>query len=121
MGRFACNCLCLAAGAVWCLIGALEAKTTSKSSKKPTSRKSSAASASANKPDRSKFRLLAEGELPLEARGAIVLDGPSGQPLYEKNADTPQYPASTPKVMTALLVIESGNLEQEVEVTLEDS
>ena len=59
--------------------------------------------------------------LGLHARGAIVIDAHSGQTLYEKNADTPQFPASTTKVMTALLVIESGNLDQEVEITLEDS
>ncbi|MHA3773157.1 D-alanyl-D-alanine carboxypeptidase family protein [Verrucomicrobiota bacterium sgz303538] len=64
---------------------------------------------------------LAPGELPLVSDGAIVLDGYSGRPLYEKNADQPLYPASTTKIMTALLVIEAGNLDQEVEVTLEDS
>jgi D-alanyl-D-alanine carboxypeptidase (penicillin-binding protein 5/6) len=62
-----------------------------------------------------------EEALGLHARGAIVIDAHSGQSLYEKNADTPQFPASTTKVMTALLVIEAGNLDQEVEITLEDS
>ena len=120
MGRFARNFLCFAAAAACCSVGALEAKTTSK---KPTAKKSSAkpTAPSASKLDRSKFHLLADGELPLAARGAIVIDGPTGEPLYEKNADSPQYPASTTKVMTALLVIEEGNLEQQVEVTLEDS
>lgn len=63
----------------------------------------------------------AEDAMGLHARGAIVIDAYSGQTLYEKNADTPQFPASTTKVMTALLVIESGNLDQEVEITQEDS
>jgi len=45
----------------------------------------------------------------------------TGETLYEKNPDAAQFPASTTKIMTALLVIESGNLDQEVEVTLEDS
>ena len=62
-----------------------------------------------------------EGELPLAAKGAIVIDALTGETLYEKNADAPQFPASTTKIMTALLVIEEGDLDQEVEVTLEDS
>ena len=45
----------------------------------------------------------------------------TGKTLYEKNADAPQYPASTTKIMTALLVIEAGDLDHEVECTLEDS
>ncbi len=77
--------------------------------------------APATKPDPRNFRLLREGELPLAARGAIVLDGYTGRTLYEKNADEPQYPASTTKIMTALLVIEEGNLEAEVEITPEDA
>ena len=67
------------------------------------------------------FHKLAEGELPLAARGAIVLDSYTGRTLYAKNADEPQYPASTTKIMTALLVIEAGDLEREVEVTEEDA
>lgn len=64
---------------------------------------------------------LGPGELPLYAEGAIVLDASNGEVLYEKNADARLYPASTTKVMTALLVIEAGELDREVEVTLEDS
>jgi D-alanyl-D-alanine carboxypeptidase (penicillin-binding protein 5/6) len=63
----------------------------------------------------------AEEPLKLAARGAIALDSWSGLPLFEKNADTRFYPASTTKIMTALLVIESGGLEQEVEVTADDA
>jgi serine-type D-Ala-D-Ala carboxypeptidase (penicillin-binding protein 5/6) len=61
------------------------------------------------------------GELPLLADGAIVIDAYSGKPLYEKEADTPQYPASTTKIMTALLVIEEGDLDREIEVIEEES
>ncbi len=67
------------------------------------------------------FHLLAEGELPIHARGAIVLDAFTGKTLYEKNADVAEFPASTTKIMTALLVIEAGDLDREVEVELEDS
>jgi D-alanyl-D-alanine carboxypeptidase (penicillin-binding protein 5/6) len=67
------------------------------------------------------FHLLADGEMPLAASGAIVIDGATGRTLYEKNSEAPQFPASTTKIMTALLVIEEGELDREVEVTMEDS
>jgi serine-type D-Ala-D-Ala carboxypeptidase (penicillin-binding protein 5/6) len=60
-------------------------------------------------------------ELPLTARGATVIDSLTGRVLYDKNAYEAQYPASTTKIMTALLVIEAGNLDQQITVTLEDS
>lgn len=60
-------------------------------------------------------------ELPLAARGAIVIDAATGKTLYEKNSEQPQYPASTTKIMTALLVIEAGELDRTIEVTDEDS
>lgn len=71
--------------------------------------------------DPKKFRRLEEGELPLAARGAIVIDAETGATLYEKNAGQPQYPASTTKIMTALLVIETGDLDREVIITAEDA
>jgi D-alanyl-D-alanine carboxypeptidase (penicillin-binding protein 5/6) len=67
------------------------------------------------------FHRLAPGELPLAARGAIVIDSFTGATLYEKDAEASQFPASTTKIMTALLVIESGELDKEVEITPEDS
>ncbi len=69
-------------------------------------------------------QILAQADtagLPLAAKGAIVIDAQTGASLYEKNADEPLFPASTTKIMTALLVIEAGNLDQEVECTIEDS
>ena len=59
--------------------------------------------------------------LPLAARGAILIDSHSAATLYEKNPDIPQFPASTTKILTALLIIEAGHLDQEIECTLEDS
>src|SRR6516225_3419977 len=63
----------------------------------------------------------ANGDLQLAAWGAIVIDELTGKVLYEKNADAPQFPASTTKIMTALLVIEEGDLDHEVVCDLEDS
>jgi len=64
---------------------------------------------------------LAPGELPLAAKSAILIDAQNGDVLYEKNADEIQYPASATKILTALLVIEAGNLDQEVVVELSDT
>ena len=60
-------------------------------------------------------------ELSLAAKGAIVIDALSGEAIYEKNSDARFYPASTTKMMTGLLVIEAGNLDEMVEVTVEDA
>lgn len=65
--------------------------------------------------------MLADGQLELAAKGAIVIDAYTGAPLFEKNADTTHFPASTTKVMTALLVIEAGRLDEIVEVAAEDA
>jgi D-alanyl-D-alanine carboxypeptidase (penicillin-binding protein 5/6) len=64
---------------------------------------------------------VAPGEIPLFAEGAIVINAFTGETLYEKNADARFYPASTTKVMTALLIIEAGDLDHPVDITLEDS
>jgi D-alanyl-D-alanine carboxypeptidase len=40
----------------------------------------------------------------INARAAIVLDATTHEVLYSKNADTPMYPASTTKLMTAILL-----------------
>lgn len=99
-------------------LGGVEAATK----KRPVKRAATAAKATpAPTPDRTQMRLLGENEIPLSARGAIVIDAYTGQSIYEKSADLASYPASTTKIMTALLVIEAGDLDREVEVTLEDS
>ncbi len=65
--------------------------------------------------------VLAPGELALVARSAISVDMQSGAVLYEKDADSLQYPASATKILTALLIIESGKLEELVTVDVEDT
>jgi D-alanyl-D-alanine carboxypeptidase (penicillin-binding protein 5/6) len=64
---------------------------------------------------------LAPGELPLAAKSAILLDEKTGAVLYEKNPDDLQYPASATKILTALLVIEKGNLDASVTIQPEDT
>jgi D-alanyl-D-alanine carboxypeptidase (penicillin-binding protein 5/6) len=43
----------------------------------------------------------------IQASSAILVDAVSGQVLYEKNADLPRPPASTTKIMTAILLLEN--------------
>jgi D-alanyl-D-alanine carboxypeptidase (penicillin-binding protein 5/6) len=64
---------------------------------------------------------LAPGELPLFARSAMLLDAQNGNVLYEKNPDALEYPASATKILTALIVIEAGDLDKMVTVELADT
>lgn len=58
----------------------------------------------AEKPDPTE---LGRGPTPkVSAASAIVLDAETGKVLWEKDADTLRFPASTTKVMTALLLAE---------------
>lgn len=41
----------------------------------------------------------------LSAQSAILIDADSGEAIFEKNADDRRYPASTTKILTALLAI----------------
>lgn len=43
----------------------------------------------------------------ISAEGALLADADSGRVLYEKNADKKLYPASTTKIMTALIALET--------------
>ena len=43
----------------------------------------------------------------LYAQSAILIEASTGEVLFEKNADELMYPASTTKVMTALIVLEN--------------
>lgn len=53
----------------------------------------------------------------LTARSAILLDPRNGQVLLEKNPDTRMHPASTTKMMTAMLALERGQLDDMVTVS----
>jgi D-alanyl-D-alanine carboxypeptidase (penicillin-binding protein 5/6) len=52
----------------------------------------------------------------LDAEGAILIEQETGKILFEKNKDKQLYPASTTKILTALLAIENGNLNEIVTV-----
>lgn len=51
------------------------------------------------------------------AEAAILMDAKTGKILYSKNANTRLYPASTTKLMTAILTLENCNLNDVVTVS----
>ena len=57
-----------------------------------------------------------EGIPKTSAASVIVVDANSGKTLYEKNADQTRAAASTQKLLTALIVAESGFLDRTVTV-----
>lgn len=53
----------------------------------------------------------------ISAKAAVLMDGKSGQILFERNAHKPMYPASCTKIMTALLALERGKLDDKVKAS----
>jgi D-alanyl-D-alanine carboxypeptidase len=51
------------------------------------------------------------------AKAAVIVDAASGELLWEKNAHLAVPPASTTKILTAILAIESGRLDDSVGVS----
>lgn len=47
----------------------------------------------------------------ISAPAAVLADAQTGLVLYQKDADAKMYPASTTKIMTAILVLEMGNMD----------
>ncbi len=62
--------------------------------------------------------IVQQGRPPqISAAAAVVVDLDSGITLYAQGADVPWPPASTVKVMTALLVLQSADIREEVVVS----
>jgi D-alanyl-D-alanine carboxypeptidase (penicillin-binding protein 5/6) len=55
------------------------------------------------------------------ARSVMIIDAHTGDVLYEKNADETRQPASTQKLLTALIIAERGYLDQAVKVEAIDT
>jgi len=53
----------------------------------------------------------------LSAASAILMDATTGEVLFEQNADEPRPPASITKILTALVILERGNLADTVVVS----
>lgn len=61
--------------------------------------------------------VMATSDLPpVYSEGAILMDGITGEILYSKNEHVQYEPASTTKVMTALVVLENANLSDKVTI-----
>lgn len=57
----------------------------------------------------------------LHAQSAIMIDARTGEVLFQKNADARRVPASTQKLLTALLVTRDGNLDKTVTISRSDT
>ncbi|SDE90902.1 D-alanyl-D-alanine carboxypeptidase family protein [Sporomusa acidovorans] len=53
----------------------------------------------------------------ISAQGAILMDAKTGQVLYERNMNKKLAPASTTKIITAIIAIESGRLDETTRVS----
>ena len=58
-------------------------------------------------------------ELKLYSDAAILIENRTGKVLYEKNSNQKMYPASTTKILTAILTLENGNLNDIATVSKE--
>jgi D-alanyl-D-alanine carboxypeptidase len=71
---------------------------------------------SSNRPEKifpSNPVLAAETSFPIiSAQGVLAVDLDSGVPLYEKNPDSPLLPASTTKIITALVALDHYSLDR---------
>ena len=53
------------------------------------------------------------------SEAALIMDAETGEVLYEKNMDKTLYPASTTKILTAILAIENSSLDDKVVIDRE--
>ena len=68
------------------------------------------------------FSAAEDGSPPfISAASAIVLDADTGQVLHQVNADDARAVASTQKLLTALIIAESGDLDGRVRVDYSDT
>lgn len=56
-------------------------------------------------------------DLGISSEAVILIENKTGKVLYEKNSEQKMYPASTTKILTAIIAIEKGNLEENVTVS----
>lgn len=57
-----------------------------------------------------------ENPLNLQSEAIILMEETTGKVLYEKNANQIMYPASTSKILTALIALENGSPEDMIQV-----
>jgi serine-type D-Ala-D-Ala carboxypeptidase (penicillin-binding protein 5/6) len=59
----------------------------------------------------------ATGSPAITARAAAIVDATTGEVIWERNGSTPLPPASTTKVLTSILALESGRLDESFRVS----
>jgi D-alanyl-D-alanine carboxypeptidase (penicillin-binding protein 5/6) len=62
------------------------------------------------------FVIYAAAPPALDAETAVLMDQRTGQILYAKDGDKQMYPASTTKILTALVAVEQGDLDEVITV-----
>ena len=63
------------------------------------------------------FSPISVSAVSTSAKAAILINGDTGETIFEQKADCQLPMASTTKIMTALLLCESGDLQKEITVT----
>lgn len=63
------------------------------------------------------FNVYAAEELSINAKSALIVETNSGKIIYEKDINEQNYPASTTKILTAILAIENCDLDDVVTVS----
>ena len=53
----------------------------------------------------------------IEGNAYILIDGETGQVLYGKEIDKKLHPASTTKILTTIIALEKGNLQDIVTIS----
>ncbi len=114
----------IAAGVTACAPGggdsphpaAIHASTASPRPSATSARPSPPAASATPRPSASPVIQVAGAPGGVKAKGAVLADAATGQVLWGRDIDTERPMASVTKVMTALLVLESGNLGQQLRV-----
>lgn len=60
------------------------------------------------------FAITSNDKLTITAESAILIDADTGDIIFEKNSNKLMYPASTTKIMTAILTLENANLNDKI-------
>lgn len=63
------------------------------------------------------FAMEDKDHFSLNSEAAILIDGTTGSILFEKESDRLMYPASITKIVTGIIAIEEGNLDDIVTVS----
>ena len=73
---------------------------------------------SAERADGTTIEIAADDVLPqVTADAAVVLEADTGKVVYQRNMDKKMFPASTTKIMTLIVALEKGNLDDVVTIS----